>query len=240
MARFVLLSNINNYIKIIYEGADIHTLIDKMKEKAVQYICDNVGKNNYVETLDSNEYKDAPLEKYPRGFILKWAKNTDYIRQIDIYFNHELKGYIYGKYKDSEYKGFFAIIPCTDFDQEAISSSGGLKGPTKAQSQYEVSGQSRSNYSALISELNDRFNAHKAACEIPEAPPAPPIGIGADKGHLWAEAADKAHLWSEGGQIDGQVPGEHQAFNKKIYIRYPPANDCNSRAESVYSTEDES
>jgi hypothetical protein len=220
MARFVLLSNINNYIKIIYEGADIHTLIDKMKEKAVQYICDNVGKNNYVETLDSNEYKDAPLEKYPRGFILKWAKNTDYIRQIDIYFNHELKGYIYGKYKDSEYKGFFAIIPCTDFDQEAISSSGALKGPTKAQSQYEVSGQSRSNYSALISELNDRF---KAACEIPEAPPAPLIGIGADK-----------------GQIDGQVPGEHQAFNKKIYIRYPPPNDCNSRAESVYSTEDES
>jgi hypothetical protein len=64
---YILLSIIDNKPEVLYYSENLEFLKDAMEDEAVNYVRDNVGKNNWINTLES-EVKEFP--SYP-NYILK-------------------------------------------------------------------------------------------------------------------------------------------------------------------------
>jgi hypothetical protein len=97
-------------IKLI--DVSLYNLSRKMTQLAIKYVCDEVGKNKFVNTLEG-DYKALPVEKCPPGFVLKEpAKDCAMYGhgQIDIWMNQCVSGLL-SSYNVAKIVGTFAIIP---------------------------------------------------------------------------------------------------------------------------------
>lgn len=106
--------------------------LTKMEELAKQYIIDNVGKNNYVNTLT-----DAPVASFPPGFVLKYAQREkkddipamclSYINQIYILYTTKTEtGRIWSNVRTTvSVKGYFALdtIDTSNLPTEVLAVS---------------------------------------------------------------------------------------------------------------------
>lgn len=66
---YVLVSLLRNELKIIEVDQDIEKLTESIKKNAIEWVYDEIGKRNYIDTLSD----DVPPEKCPLGYVLKWG-----------------------------------------------------------------------------------------------------------------------------------------------------------------------
>jgi|SRR6185369_10293671 len=93
-------------VKLI--DVSLYNMTRKMKQLAADYVCNAVGKNNFIDTT-SGEYADLPVNACPLGYVIKHG--DQYKRgQIDIWFNSSKMGFT-GSYTVSKLIGTFAVIP---------------------------------------------------------------------------------------------------------------------------------
>jgi hypothetical protein len=90
---YILLSTIDNKPEVLYYSENLEFLKDAMEDEAISYVTDNVGKNNWINTLEENvvEFKTYP------NYLLKRKSDKD----ISIYHvtkEHIVKnGWIYNE-----------------------------------------------------------------------------------------------------------------------------------------------
>ncbi len=95
-------------IDVKFIDVSVYNMNRKMKQLAIDYICNAVGKNNFVDTLTA-EYRGMAPEKLPLGYVL--TEGDKYKRgQIDVYLNETTSGFI-RSYTTSKLMVTFAIIP---------------------------------------------------------------------------------------------------------------------------------
>lgn len=93
-----------NRLKLHEANENKEDLCDKMRVLAKEYVYNEIGKNNYIDTLDS-EYKTKPLDACPWGYILRAITDS----RIAVYFHSKQSGYVYSSHKIDS-KGYFAVI----------------------------------------------------------------------------------------------------------------------------------
>ena len=94
-------------IDVKFIDVSMYNITRKTKQLAIDYICNAVGKNNFVDTL-SAEYRDLAVEKLPLGYVLK--EGDLYKRgQIDVFLNTFNQGFL-RSYTTSKLMVTFAII----------------------------------------------------------------------------------------------------------------------------------
>jgi hypothetical protein len=132
-----------------------------MEELAKQYVIDNVGKNNYVNTLS-----DAPVASFPPGFVLKHEKKDDipamclsYINQIYILYTTKIEtGRIWSNVRMSvSVRGYFALdtIDASNLPTEVQAVS-----VTSAKRTVSLANETTLGYNNVIQELM-KFNRNK-------------------------------------------------------------------------------
>lgn len=82
--------------KIVNISNNIHLAKNRAYEYCVNYICDEIGKNNFTDTLDEDD-----IDKLPLGLCAVRDKDTQYISEINIIKVSEKSGWM-SKYKDIE------------------------------------------------------------------------------------------------------------------------------------------
>ena len=99
-------SGSNPHVDVKFIDVSLYNISRKMMRLSVDYICNTVGKNNFVDTL-SSEYKDVAIEKCPCEYVLKYG--DDYTHQINIWRNVKVSGFL-STYTKTELVGTYAII----------------------------------------------------------------------------------------------------------------------------------
>lgn len=113
MTTYVLVSDLKSDIlraKLISVKPEMVRL--EMLKQVKNYVIDNVGKNNFIDTL-SDEYKNLPVEKCPEGYVLKY---DEIVGKITIYIHTLIRGYLYNKH-EIEMIGYFQILPVITQEQ---------------------------------------------------------------------------------------------------------------------------
>lgn len=105
---FGIITHINNKFNVdVYsDDVDFHT---QVTQTAINWVYDNVGKNNYNNTLDS----EASETLCPAGYVLKYAPDKNPQKYINVYYNTAVddKGWIWDDKKIvTEYRGFFGKV----------------------------------------------------------------------------------------------------------------------------------
>jgi hypothetical protein len=112
MQVYVLLSFINNEVKTHYVGYNICQMKRKLTEHAQKYVIDEVGRNNFVDTLEDNK----EVSSYATGYVLKY--DTEDNTRINVYKNNEVViGRLWSsKHINTTTIGYFKITESSDFD----------------------------------------------------------------------------------------------------------------------------
>lgn len=120
MPKYILYSCIDSCVKFISVNTDIEILKEKIVNYSKTWICDRIGNNNYIDTINS----EKNIEDIP-GYILKYSdlmpemtkyyiipSNITNIIQLNLFLNEKkkIKGWIYNsQHKDVKFLGYFAI-----------------------------------------------------------------------------------------------------------------------------------
>jgi hypothetical protein len=108
--------------EVLVISSVFEVMVAELRNAAVKFVEDEVGKNHFVNTLDG-EYAGTSIQNCPPGWILKYTKpsNTDKcIKRIDCYMSIKQKGWT-GSYYTPEFRGYYCIVevkPSTPVDKK--------------------------------------------------------------------------------------------------------------------------
>ena len=156
-----------NGINIELIDSSLHNIKDVLDEKSSKWIQDEIGKNNYNETLDDAR----PFNELPDGLIRRYAcadsENTsgfnhqmsgNIIKQINVYKKTTSTGSLFGKWIDVELIRSYMIAKgvCQNFHYESTNQPQRVADATVQMPSYdEVIDQLRNfNFNKLRSVAN--------------------------------------------------------------------------------------
>ena len=97
----------NSRVEIKLIDVSLFNVAREMKKLAIDSVCNEIGKNNFVNTLEG-EYADTPSEQCPAGFVLKYGKDYGH-GQINVLFNKPAG--MFSSSNVSTLVGYFAVLP---------------------------------------------------------------------------------------------------------------------------------
>ena len=146
---FVLISNFDNKIKCLNVSNDVNFLIKNMKKIAKNNICDEIGKNNFVDTLDGEEFKSKEIEECPKGYVLKYGTESGAIKRVDVNFTELSKGWVKNS-TSVNLKGYYAVFESDNCDMEYETKTTETSSKTTAD---KISSAVRNNYNSVLESL---------------------------------------------------------------------------------------
>jgi hypothetical protein len=131
---YILLSTIDNKPEVLFSSENLEILKERMGNEAITYVTDNVGKNNWINTL---EKEVEEFQVYP-NYKLKRESEME----INVYKvckeNQIIQGWIFNKTKsiiNEKYIGNFKILPVKNDEKKPTLA---VDNYTKSQSKKEI------------------------------------------------------------------------------------------------------
>lgn len=143
---------------------DRRCAVETLEKSAVDYVCDEIGRKNFINTL-SPDYASKQLSEYPVGLVLKKRDNPD--DKIEVWKNSQQSGWT-GTYIKSELVGCFCILQA----ENVITKLNKCMLPGKTLSDNSAYAKSNSDISCypdgLIDELKEYIKNKKIFVEARE------------------------------------------------------------------------
>ena len=112
---YALISAFKDKLIVHNVSKNVQSLTRHMKNLAVEYVQDCIGKNNYIDTL-SEKYINLPIKNCPSGYVLKISEPSDSTPKLTVYLHKVTSGYIHGNYHDITSVGYYIILPINELD----------------------------------------------------------------------------------------------------------------------------
>lgn len=120
---YVLVSWFGENFRVLNISHNLEALTRQMKKIAVEAICDEIGKNNFVDTLDSPEFKNKPETECPAGFVIKYGQQSESaVRVLNVSKNTQYTSMFLRKYINNTPIGKYMIVESGDCDIKLSSA----------------------------------------------------------------------------------------------------------------------
>ncbi len=120
---YVLAAKFGEDFRVLNISYNLEALTRQMKKIAIDAICDEIGKNNFVDTLDSQEFKSKPEKECPAGFVIKYGQQSgSTVRVLNVSKNTQYTSMFLRKYVSNEPIGKYLIIESAECDVELSSA----------------------------------------------------------------------------------------------------------------------
>lgn len=158
---------------------DIEGLTCKMQRMAAEGIHNEIGKNNYNDTLNDPQYKDLPIEKCPAGFVLRMVeqKHENHARRLNVHYHNMIPG-LWGHTHKVELRGYYLIVELgKQYEADVVNApviptrvvTSMPNRPTRSYSSVDAS--SRGAWDKMIPEFMEELKAHKLRAHALETTP---------------------------------------------------------------------
>jgi hypothetical protein len=150
---FAIISILDKIPSVIDISTDKLLISDLLEKRSIDYVIDNVGKNNWVNTLETNDIKSFPI--YP-NYILNKKSSTE-ITISKIYKQNVISnGWIYNstaEIEQREYIGSFYILEVKNTHINTALKIYNTQIENYSQSVIKVPSQLKRNFNQVLLEM---------------------------------------------------------------------------------------